>query len=178
MTGWWHDSSWRPSWVSWTSLPSAARRSNIRSFSIPPVCRAGLSVSDVESALAANNGNAGGGFNSEGGQFYYIRGLGRIATLDDIGNTVLASRNGTPILVKDVGDVVVGHAPRLGHPIQRTERRRRRRDPDAPGRADPDRPERCRGEDRGAQQVDPPQGRQSPALLRPLRSGGPDHAHR
>jgi cobalt-zinc-cadmium resistance protein CzcA len=75
---------------------------------------AGLSVSDVETALAANNGNAGGGFYSEGGQFYYIRGLGRIATLDDIGNTVLATRNGTPILVKDVGQVVVGHAPRLG----------------------------------------------------------------
>ena len=75
---------------------------------------AGLSVSDVESALAANNGNAGGGFYSEGGQFYYIRGLGRIATLDDIGNTVLANRNGTPILVRDVGRVVVGSAPRLG----------------------------------------------------------------
>src|SRR4029077_13419213 len=75
---------------------------------------AGLAVSDVESALAANNGNAGGGFYSEGGQFYYIRGLGRIATLDDIGNTVLANRNGTPILVKDVGRVAVGSAPRLG----------------------------------------------------------------
>jgi cobalt-zinc-cadmium resistance protein CzcA len=75
---------------------------------------AGLTVSDVEDALAANNGNAGGGFYSEGGQFYYIRGLGRIETLEDIGNTVLANRHGTPILVKDVGEVVVGHAPRLG----------------------------------------------------------------
>ena len=73
-----------------------------------------LSVADVESALAANNGNAGGGFYSEGGQFYYIRGLGRIATLDDIGNTVLANHGGTPILVKDVGEVTAGHAPRLG----------------------------------------------------------------
>ena len=73
-----------------------------------------LSIADVESALAANNGNAGGGFYSEGGQFYYIRGLGRMATLDDIGNTVLATRNGTPILVKDVGRVAVGQAPRLG----------------------------------------------------------------
>jgi len=73
-----------------------------------------LSVTDVETALAANNGNAGGGFYSEGGQFFYIRGLGRMATLDDIGNTVLANRNGTPVLVKDVGQVTVGHAPRLG----------------------------------------------------------------
>ena len=40
----------------------------------------GLSVSQVETALAANNSNAGGGFYSQGGQFYYVRGLGRIAT--------------------------------------------------------------------------------------------------
>ncbi len=75
---------------------------------------AGLSVADVETALAQNNGNAGGGFYSEGGQFYYIRGLGRLETLEDIGNVVLANRNGVPILVKDVGQVVVGSAPRLG----------------------------------------------------------------
>ena len=75
---------------------------------------AGLAVSDVETALSANNGNAGGGFYSEGGQFYYIRGLGRLVTLEDIGNVVVANRNGVPILVKDVGQVVVGSAPRLG----------------------------------------------------------------
>jgi cobalt-zinc-cadmium resistance protein CzcA len=75
---------------------------------------AGLAVADVETALAQNNSNAGGGFYSQGGQFYYIRGLGRIETLEDIGNVVLANRNGVPILVKDVGQVVVGNAPRLG----------------------------------------------------------------
>jgi cobalt-zinc-cadmium resistance protein CzcA len=75
---------------------------------------AGLGVADVESALGANNGNAGGGFYAEGGQFYYVRGLGRISTTDDIGNVVVAVRNGTPILIKDVGRVVIGHAPRLG----------------------------------------------------------------
>jgi len=75
---------------------------------------ASLAVADVQNALAANNGNAGGGFYSEGGQFYYVRGLGRVATTDDIGNVVVAVRNGTPILVKDVGQVVIGSAPRLG----------------------------------------------------------------
>ncbi len=65
-------------------------------------------------ALAANNGNAGGGFYSQGGQFYYVRGLGRVKTLEDIGNVVLAVHNGTPVLVKDVGRVVIGIAPRLG----------------------------------------------------------------
>jgi len=74
----------------------------------------GLSVLQVESALAANNGNAGGGFYSQGGQFYYVRGMGRLETLEDIGNVVLAVHDGTPVLLKDVGRVVIGIAPRLG----------------------------------------------------------------
>ncbi len=75
---------------------------------------AGLSPQQVESALAANNGNGGGGFYSEGGQFYYVRGLGRLSTPDDIGNVVAAVHNGIPTLVKDVGQVTLGIAPRLG----------------------------------------------------------------
>lgn len=78
------------------------------------VAAVGLSVAQVEASLAANNGNAGGGFYSQGGQFYYVRGLGRIDTLDDIRNVVLAVHDGTPILLKDVGRVVIGTAPRLG----------------------------------------------------------------
>lgn len=74
----------------------------------------GLSVLQVESALAANNGNAGGGFYSQGSQFYYVRGMGRIETLEDIGNVVLAVHDGTPVLLRDVGRVVIGTAPRLG----------------------------------------------------------------
>jgi cobalt-zinc-cadmium resistance protein CzcA len=75
---------------------------------------AGLTVSSLASALSDNNDNAGGGFYSEGGQFYYVRGLGRLATLEDIGNTVVAVQNGTPILVKDIGTVEIGSPPRLG----------------------------------------------------------------
>ena len=78
------------------------------------VAGAGLSVGDVADALGANNGNAGGGFYSEGGQFYYVRGLGRLERPEDIGNVVLTVRNGTPVLVRDVGQVVIGYAPRLG----------------------------------------------------------------
>jgi cobalt-zinc-cadmium resistance protein CzcA len=74
----------------------------------------GLSVPSVVASLAANNGNAGGGFYSQGGQFYYVRGLGRLSTTKDIGNVVLAVHGGVPILVKDVGRVVLGNAPRLG----------------------------------------------------------------
>ncbi len=60
----------------------------------------GLSVAQVESALAANNSNGGGGFYQQGSQFYYVRGNGRITTTDDIGNIVLTVNNGTPVLVK------------------------------------------------------------------------------
>ncbi len=75
---------------------------------------AGLSAPAIAAALAANNGNAGGGFYSRGGQFYYVRGLGRLQTPEDIGNVVLAVHNGIPVLVKDVARVEIGHAPRLG----------------------------------------------------------------
>ena len=78
------------------------------------VASVGLSVPQVEAALTANNDNAGGGFYSQGGQFYYVRGLGRLATLEDIGNVVVAVHNGVPVLVKDVGRVTIGIAPRLG----------------------------------------------------------------
>jgi cobalt-zinc-cadmium resistance protein CzcA len=78
------------------------------------IAAVGLSVSQVESALAANNANAGGGFYSQGGQFYYVRGTGRLDTLQDIGNVVLAVHDGTPVLLRDVGRVDIGTAPRLG----------------------------------------------------------------
>ena len=78
------------------------------------IAGAGLSVPVIANALSANNGNAGGGFYSQGGQFYYVRGLGRLQTPEDIGNVVLAVHNGTPILVKDIGRVEIGYAPRLG----------------------------------------------------------------
>ncbi|MFL6736299.1 MAG: efflux RND transporter permease subunit [Sphingomonas sp.] len=75
---------------------------------------AGLSPQQVETALGANNGNGGGGFYSEGGQFYYVRGLGRLASMDDISNVVVAVHDGIPTLVKDVAEVRMGIAPRLG----------------------------------------------------------------
>jgi cobalt-zinc-cadmium resistance protein CzcA len=78
------------------------------------VAAVGLSVPQVEAALTANNDNAGGGFYAQGGQFYYVRGLGRLRTLEDIGNVVVAVHDGTPVLVKDVGRVSIGIAPRLG----------------------------------------------------------------
>jgi heavy metal efflux system protein len=78
------------------------------------VASVGLSVPLIVNSLSENNSNAGGGFYSQGGQFYYVRGLGRLEKPEDIGNVVVAVHNGTPVLVKDVGTVVIGSAPRLG----------------------------------------------------------------
>jgi heavy metal efflux system protein len=73
-----------------------------------------LTIPQVTAALAANNANAGGGFYSQGGQFSYVRGIGLIRNTDDIGNIVVGSNKGVPIRVKDIGEVTIGHAPRLG----------------------------------------------------------------
>jgi cobalt-zinc-cadmium resistance protein CzcA len=78
------------------------------------VAGAGLSVAQVESSLSANNSNAGGGFYSQGGQFYYVTGVGRITSAADIGNVVVAANNGIPVLLKNIGQVAIGIAPRLG----------------------------------------------------------------
>ena len=68
----------------------------------------------IVSALTANNSNTGGGFYSQGGQFYYVRGIGLLKSTEDIGEVVVGSANGVPIRVKDVARVEIGHAPRLG----------------------------------------------------------------
>src|SRR5579859_1622561 len=73
-----------------------------------------ISVAQVLAALSANNSNAGGGFYSRGGQFYYVRGIGLVQTTEDIGNVVVGSNNGVPLRIRDVGEVTIGNAPRLG----------------------------------------------------------------
>ena len=73
-----------------------------------------MTVPQVMTALANNNSNAGGGFYSQGGQSYYVRGIGLVQNTKDIGNIIVASNKGTPIRIRDVGEVTIGHAPRLG----------------------------------------------------------------
>jgi cobalt-zinc-cadmium resistance protein CzcA len=74
----------------------------------------GVTVPQIVQQLSNNNANAGGGFYPQGGQFYYVRGLGQVKSLEDIGNIVVASHAGIPVAVKDVATVDIGHAPRLG----------------------------------------------------------------
>src|SRR5271170_4229614 len=73
-----------------------------------------IPMPQVLNALAANNANAGGGFYSQGSQFFYVRGLGLVTKTEDIGNIVVGSNNGVPVRIHDVGDVTIGNAPRLG----------------------------------------------------------------
>src|ERR1700693_1128204 len=73
-----------------------------------------ITVPTVIQQLSLNNANTGGGFYSQGGQFYYVRGLGLIRDEADIGSIIIGTQNGVPVHVHDVGDVVIGHAPRLG----------------------------------------------------------------
>jgi cobalt-zinc-cadmium resistance protein CzcA len=73
-----------------------------------------ITVPAVIQQLSANNSNAGGGFYAQGGQIYYVRGLGLIRDTSDIGNVVVGSQNGVPVRIRDIGEVVIGNAPRLG----------------------------------------------------------------
>jgi cobalt-zinc-cadmium resistance protein CzcA len=73
-----------------------------------------IALPQVLAALAANNANAGGGFYSQGSQFFYVRGLGLVNKTEDIGNIVVGSNNGAPVRIRDVGEVTIGNAPRLG----------------------------------------------------------------
>ncbi|HKT35925.1 MAG TPA: CusA/CzcA family heavy metal efflux RND transporter [Nitrospira sp.] len=74
----------------------------------------GLGVPEVVSAIQGSNANAGGNYLTVGSQSLDIRGVGLIRDLDDIENVVVAAKNGTPILAKNLGSIMVGHRIRLG----------------------------------------------------------------
>ena len=74
----------------------------------------GLSLSQVEQAIANNNINAGGGFIERGQQALNVRAVGLMSTTESIAATVVKVVNGTPIRVRDLGWVVQGAKVRLG----------------------------------------------------------------
>ena len=65
-------------------------------------------------ALAINNANAGGGMLPHYAEQYLIRGVGLIRNVEDIGNIVLKEVGATPVYVRDVADVSIGHEVRQG----------------------------------------------------------------
>jgi heavy metal efflux system protein len=74
----------------------------------------GLSIGAVEQQLANNNVNAGGSFLEAGLQEVNVRAIGLFDSTQDIAETVLKTQSGTPIRVKDVGEVLQGPKIRLG----------------------------------------------------------------
>jgi len=74
----------------------------------------GLSIGQVEQQLANNNVNAGGSFIQSGLQQINVRAVGLVSTVHDIEETVIMSKNGTPLRVKDIATVAQGPKIRLG----------------------------------------------------------------
>ncbi|AWV88669.1 efflux RND transporter permease subunit [Bradymonas sediminis] len=73
-----------------------------------------LGLNEVTDALTETNENVSAGFYRENGREYLIYGLGRIERISDIGNTVLAVRNGQPLTVADLGEVKIAPALKRG----------------------------------------------------------------
>ena len=74
----------------------------------------GLSLAQVEQQLTNNNANAGGSFIQEGLQQINVRSVGLVDRSQDIAETVLLTKNGTPLRVKDIAVVSQGPKIRLG----------------------------------------------------------------
>ncbi|MBI3811222.1 MAG: efflux RND transporter permease subunit [Nitrospirae bacterium] len=74
-----------------------------------------VSMQQIFTALGRGNANAGGSYLEQGEQQYLIRGIGLLRSSDDIGHIVVAERNGTPVLIKDMAEIGVGFVPRQGN---------------------------------------------------------------
>ncbi|MCS6326535.1 MAG: efflux RND transporter permease subunit [Nitrospira sp.] len=74
----------------------------------------GLALHDVFDAVAKNNANAGGNILEKDDEKYVVRGVGLIKTLEDIDHIVVKQVGGTPVYVRDVAEVRIGHAVRHG----------------------------------------------------------------
>ncbi len=73
-----------------------------------------LTFQNLLDALGRGNSNAGGSYVAQGSQQFAIRGIGLLSSAEEIGQIVLGSNNGTPILIRDVAQVKLGAVPRLG----------------------------------------------------------------
>ena len=74
----------------------------------------GVTFEDVVTALSDNNRNVGGGNITSRGALLLVHGLGRVETIADIEEIVVAARDGVPVRVRDVADVQIGHEIRRG----------------------------------------------------------------
>ena len=73
-----------------------------------------LTLDDVFKALEENNRNVGGGQVLSSGQSFLVHGVGRVSTIEQIENIVIKVFDGTPLYIKDIARVVIGHEIRRG----------------------------------------------------------------
>lgn len=73
-----------------------------------------IPISTVIEAVQRSNNNVGGNVVEQGGQWAIVRGIGLIASTEDVENIMVGSSNGTPIYVKNVAEVKLGNAFRTG----------------------------------------------------------------
>ncbi len=73
-----------------------------------------ISTADVFTALEKNNSIAGGAYIEKVNQSFFIRGEGKVNSLEDIGNIVVQNNNGLPVYIKNVAQISYGHANRFG----------------------------------------------------------------
>ncbi|OQW68716.1 MAG: cation transporter [Proteobacteria bacterium ST_bin12] len=74
----------------------------------------GLSIDDLVTALENNNANMGAGFIEKSGEQYLIRVPGQVKDMVDISNIVVSSKEGVPVRVSDVAEVMIGKEARSG----------------------------------------------------------------
>ncbi len=75
----------------------------------------GLSLRDVFESVSRNNANVGGAYIEKGPEQYLLRGIGLVESAEDIANIVVKTgKEGVPIYVRDVGEVVEGATVRQG----------------------------------------------------------------
>ncbi|HYN09793.1 MAG TPA: efflux RND transporter permease subunit [Vicinamibacterales bacterium] len=73
-----------------------------------------VTLTEIETALAASSQNTSAGFRVAGGQEYLVQALGRVRSIDDLGQSVIGLRGGRPVLIRDVATVQVGEALKRG----------------------------------------------------------------
>src|SRR2546426_3183363 len=73
-----------------------------------------VTLKQVFDAVAANNANAGGSYIREGQYALMVRGIGLVQSTEDLENVVVTALKGTPVRVRDIGRVGIGHAIRFG----------------------------------------------------------------
>jgi cobalt-zinc-cadmium resistance protein CzcA len=74
----------------------------------------GLDLREVFERVRDNNENFGGGFLEHASEQYTVRGLGRVQGKEDLGAIVLSAHEGTPVYLRDVAEIKIGHMPRQG----------------------------------------------------------------